>query len=392
MWLRATSRATERAYEALRFAPSVADNRKEALDRFWQRLEPLLYAYPTLEIRSLSYLSSEPRYNIYTTLDVSPLPFEKPRREEIRAGNKFRVVIQDAPSGDLSSIIQGLQSDQLVLGDDKIQVASPRGQGNNAPATVQPAYWHSWTESDRSELWDGRVASMEATPSSRVETTGGPADEFVPRTDWQALDPALLALRPPIHGTEDLFKRVLRAHSNHSGAHNGVVSIEVRWGCAVRGATILDDGQLGLKVEVPARIRPDHLRVGALLSDPKRASWSVEGVIEDSREDVGSGKELAVVRLPIERANSAVIHVLLDGRVVARSPYDLPCRELRGPLFAALATLNDATRKLEQAFSDPGKFYRDSTGFESAVANLFSLAGFVSVPVGLKSAKLVGCN
>jgi hypothetical protein len=83
-----------------------------------------------------------------------------------------------------------------------------------------------------------------------------------------------------------------------------------------------------------------------------------------------------------------VISVLLNGRVVARTHYDLPCRELRSPLFAALFTIDDASRQLEQAFTDPGKFYRDSDGFESAVANLLSLAGFISVPVGLKPEKL----
>lgn len=366
----------------------MPDNRKDALDKFWQRIEPLLYAYPKLEVRSLSYLSPEDRYNIYTTLRVSSLPFEKPLRQEIHAGEKFRILIQDVPSADLASIIEGLQSDQLVVGEDRIQVSTPRRHGHDGPATVGPTHWHSWTEWDRSELWDGRMASIEAVPSSRVEANGGQADEFVPQDDWQTLTPALLSLHPPILGTQDLFKRVLRAHSNHSPGHYGVMSIDVQWGCSVTRASIANAEELSLLVEVPVAIRPDHIRVSGLLSDSKKWSWSAEGIIESSREDIGDGKGLAIVRLPIGKASTAVVHVLLNDRVVARAPYDLPCRDLRNPMFAAMSTLEDATRQLSQGFADPGKFYRDPGGFEAAVANLFSLTGFVTMPIGLKSVKL----
>ncbi|HTP54882.1 MAG TPA: hypothetical protein VML94_08020 [Thermoplasmata archaeon] len=366
----------------------MSNGPKGALDSFWERLRPLIYAFPSLSIRSLSYNSPGGRFNIYTTILVSTAAPSERKKQEIQVGERFKILLVDGPSTELDGIIEALHSEVLVVGEDRIRIDTPRRLSNDKPPTPQPSQWHSWSESNRGELWDGRLSSEEAAPASRVETYGGRSDGFIPREEWNALNPALLGLSPPIHGTADLFKRILEARANFSTGHNCEFKIEVDWGCEFQAAQILTSGELEVLIRVPSRVRTDDLRIGVLLVGPRKDSWADEARLGHFREADIQGRALVPGVVPIAGARSVVVHILLRNQVVSRSPLDLPCPETPNPLFAALETVDGAHERLLGALSAPSSLYKNSDGWEVAVATILSLAGFLSLPLGLKAAHL----
>jgi hypothetical protein len=91
--------------------------------------------------------------------------------------------------------------------------------------------------------------------------------------------------------------------------------------------------------------------------------------------------------LPTDGACSVAVHLVLRKVVVSKSAYDLWSLKSPNPRMAALKTLGLALQQVESYLDASSGKPNDAEGFEIAVSNLFSAAGFVTFNPGKKHAK-----
>ena len=353
----------------------------ETVSAFKARVKPFRDVWKSIDARMILCKHGGDWYNVLTSLRFSP---EKPRNQKVLEGvelSNFLVGRASVRFELIDSVLDEIPKSIVTLASRKVRLGDPK-----VPTPPEGSY-----------RWDSRIVEREyvgrllgnVPPFRTIALEGwGPSlQQFWTHTEWDMMEPRLLAQDPHYRGIPDAARSLMGApYSIGLGASSGMTILAPLYAC-FEPEMELKGGALTVRASGPSTASPKDFRLATTLwtgaTDRRRTDRFSDG-------DASATEDRLLLRKKIEVPDAQSIDLLLLFRnePVDTQTYVLPSRLMENARLRTHAHFDLNFDRLNQYLTPKREDTRSIDGFEVGVAWLFHLCGFEVVNYGIKGFRL----